>query len=87
VPGDDPGGVEVAHGEHVGIAVAREVTGVPQRPPHRLALVDRQRPDHLAQRHPMFRGTGQLGDRQALAARDPVRVGACEDHRLDAAPA
>jgi hypothetical protein len=34
----------------------------------------------------MLRGTGRLGDRQALSAHDPVRVGACEDNRLDAAP-
>jgi hypothetical protein len=34
----------------------------------------------------MLRGTGRPGDRHAPSAHDPVRVGACEDDRLDAAP-
>src|SRR5918996_1514449 len=84
VPRDDAGGLEVGDGTHVGVARPREVAGVLGRRLDGLVLVDRQRPDDVAERDAALRGAIQLGDRDALAPHDPVGVGAREDHRLDA---
>ena len=40
-------------------------------------------PRSLRRARPRARGTRQLGDRKALPPHDPVRVGACEDDRLE----
>ena len=66
------------------VSLGGEVATVARRARDQIGLIDVNDPEDVAHRHAVLEQLTESGDRYALAAHDPVGVGAAEDDGVDA---